>query len=808
MISRATGHVHMVGICGIGMAGVAYLLQNRGFSVSGCDAALNQQGEWLKSGGVTLDSPQSVDHINDSVDYVIRTPAVSMACSELREARRRGIPVLRRGEVLPALLAGRESVAVAGTHGKTTTATLVAQLLKAAGRDPSWCIGGTSGSLDTVAGVGEDSTIVVEADESDGTLALYRAEVAVVTNIEFDHMEHFDSEEAFEACFAAFVAQTERCVLYCADDPRAARLCSGLPHAVGYGFSEHADLRYVLNGDGLSPFAGRTHPCPSQEGISLAPSTTSKFPSSEGTSPSKFPSSEGVGVGSSHAVLTVCRNDEVLGEITIPVPGQHNALNAMAAVGVGLELGLSFDTIAVAMRSISLPKRRFEVVSESGGVTVVSDYAHHPSEIAALVRMARAQHTGRLFAVFQPHRYSRTKALGADFPAAFDGVDRLVLTPVYAASEQPMAGGRSCDLYARFRERDGVPPLLATSLEQAWVYLQRELREGDMLLVIGAGDVEKIAAWSKVESRKRKAEIESMDRSPCALRPPCLPASTLRANEPLGCKTTYGVGGAADVWVELASVEDLGETLRWCCDHDLPFRILGAGSNVLVSDLGVRGVVARLKGDVFHAIRQEAGEVVVGGAVSLARLLSWAEGESLTGIEFLEGVPGGLGGIVRMNGGAYGHEISERLAWIRGLKRDGSVCTLAASALKWGYRGCEALDKIVIVEVGLQLGQGNRRDIGEARQTIAEKRSWMRGLRCSGSVFRNPPGQYVGRIIEELGLKGSRIGGAHVYGRHGNFIVADEGATGSDVLALIQRVQAAVYDETGIELLREVIFLE
>jgi UDP-N-acetylmuramate dehydrogenase len=180
---------------------------------------------------------------------------------------------------------------------------------------------------------------------------------------------------------------------------------------------------------------------------------------------------------------------------------------------------------------------------------------------------------------------------------------------------------------------------------------------------------------------------------------------------------------------------------------------------------------------------------------------------SLTGLEFLEGVPGGIGGIVRMNGGAYDHTICERLSWIRGLKYDGSECTVPASALEWGYRGCKSLKFTVVVEIGLHLNAGNRAEIEAEREQISERRRWMRGLRCSGSVFRNPEGQSAGRLVESLGLKGRRIGGAQVLPRHGNFIVAERDAMASDVLALIQQVQAAVETETGVALNREVVFL-
>jgi UDP-N-acetylmuramate--alanine ligase len=451
-----------------------------------------------------------------------------------------------------------------------------------------------------------------------------------------------------------------------------------------------------------------------------------------------------------------------------------------------------------------LPKRRFEVVLQANDITVISDYAHHPSEIAALVQMARAQHSGRLIAVFQPHRYTRTLALGDNFPAAFEGVDKLILTPVYAASEDPIAGGRICDLYARFRDDSSICPQLARSLEQAWGYLRRELQPGDMLLVIGAGDVENIGAWAASEGFSGgRGIIASADDMP-----ELSAKSSLKLNEPLGKKTTYGVGGTADYWVEVGSVEDLAAVLKRSHSSGLPFRVLGAGSNVLVSDLGVRGVVVRLTGDIFRGISLEDGVVRAGGALPISRLLDWLADQSLTGLEFLEGIPGSVGGIVRMNGGAYGSEIREKVVWIRGLNRDGSECTLRADALKWGYRGCQSLEGVVVVEVGLALNEGDSESIRCERGAIAGRRSWQRGLRCSGSVFRNPPDESAGRIVEALGLKSSRIGGAFVSDRHGNFVVADKDATASDVFALIEYLQFAVKDKRGIELVREVVYLE
>lgn len=283
-----------------------------------------------------------------------------------------------------------------------------------------------------------------------------------------------------------------------------------------------------------------------------------------------------------------------------------------------------------------------------------------------------------------------------------------------------------------------------------------------------------------------------------------------REDEPLGAKTTYRVGGCADYWAAVASEPDAAAVLRFCREAGLPLRVLGAGSNMLVSDLGVRGVVMRLTGAVFQGIRHEgATTVIAGGAVPLARLHDYLTEAGLAGLEFLEGVPGGVGGIVRMNGGAYGHEVRERILWIRGLNRDGEACIVRADALEWGYRGCESLREFLVVEVAFGLEPGEPDAIRGRREEIARKRAWMQGLRCSGSVFRNPPGDYAGRRIEEAALKGMRIGGAVVYPQHGNFVVAeDAGATASDVLALIQRIEAAVKRVSGVELVREVVCLE
>ncbi|MBP7831300.1 MAG: UDP-N-acetylmuramate--L-alanine ligase [Kiritimatiellae bacterium] len=442
--------VHLVGVGGIGMAGLAIHLSGRGLAVSGCDAARNRLTDDLERRGLRFAQGHDPAHLDGGIRWVVRSTAVPESSDEIRAARAIGIPVLSRGAVLAALLEGRDSVAVGGTHGKTTTTAMIAQALRQGGRDPGYCIGGEVDLLGGVAGVGGGTLLVVEADESDGTLALYRPDIAVVTNIELDHLEHFDGEAGLVDCFERFVKAARRRVIFCADDPRAAALCADLPAARSYGWAPAAEVRGTVldsNADGVR--------------------------------------------------VEVAVRGRRAGAFRLPVGGVHNAQNALAAVAVAEELGVPFEAAAEALAGFCPARRRFEIVAAARGVTVVSDYAHHPTEIRAVMRTAAAFPARRRRVVFQPHRYTRTRALGPEFPPAFEGADEILLLPVYAASEPPLEGGTADDLLRHFRAFGGAPVRLEASLEEARGALRRSLRSGDLLLVIGAGDVEQLAGWAR-----------------------------------------------------------------------------------------------------------------------------------------------------------------------------------------------------------------------------------------------------------------------------------------------------------------------
>jgi len=419
------GRAHLVGAGGIGMAGVAFLLKERGLAVSGCDMQENRQTDWLCKNGIQVFAGHDESHIAKNIDWLVRSTAVPDTHPEVRRAKKLGIPVSRRGEVLPALMRDRTCIAVSGTHGKTTTAAMIAQVLEC-----GYCIGGEIAEIEGVAMDGE--TMVVEADESDGTVAGYTPDYAVITNIEYDHMEHHASEADFIGCFEQLIRNTKEKIFYCADDPISVRICAGNPEC--------------------EPFYFPNPPIP------------------------------------------------------LPIPGDHNQRNAAAALAVCRNVsrrsqtkadGKSEVEILQTLESIRPIRRRFETVFEGNGIRIVSDYAHHPTEIAAFVQTALELKPKRLIAVFQPHRHTRTLALGADFPPAFEGVGRLWLVPVYAASEQPVEGGTTRDLMARFPEGWQERLHYSETLESAWAGIQSELRDGDLLLIIGAGDIEQLAEWAR-----------------------------------------------------------------------------------------------------------------------------------------------------------------------------------------------------------------------------------------------------------------------------------------------------------------------
>ncbi len=442
MLGR-TRHVHFVGIGGIGMSGIAELLLNLGFGVSGSDARSTEITARLQTLGAVVHEGHAAAHLADT-DVVVTSAAVRPDNPEVAEAHRRGIPVIARAEMLAQLMRLKYSIAVAGAHGKTTTTSMVALVLERAGLDPTAVIGGRLSAFGSNARLGLGEYLVTEADESDRSFLMLWPTVAVVTNIDYEHMENYASFDALCAAFLEFANRTPFYggVVACTDDPHVAQLVPQLRRrAVTYGIDQPADI--VARDVALGAFGVRA---------------------------------------------TVWKGGELLGRLELQVPGRHNLLNALAAVGVATELGVPFAQVAAGLAAFQGAERRFQRCGEAGGVLVIDDYGHHPTEIRAVVAAARSSLGRRLLVLFQPHRYTRTSFLMGEFGPAFDGVDEVVLTDIYAAGEDPIPGV-TVETLAASMQRAGVRVHIARSLDEAVSQVAALARSGDAVITLGAGSV-------------------------------------------------------------------------------------------------------------------------------------------------------------------------------------------------------------------------------------------------------------------------------------------------------------------------------
>lgn len=444
-MSGAT-RAHFIGVGGAGMSGIAKVLHDRGETVTGSDLKESRYAAALRADGMTVFIGHDAANLGDP-ELVVVSSAIPESNPELVAARERGIPVWPRARMLAHLAGDRKTVAVAGTHGKTTTSSMVASILADIGADPTFLIGGELNDMGANARCGAGDHYVVEADESDGSFLFMEPYVALVTNVEADHLDHYEGGiDEIQGTFAEFVAKTapEGVAVLCADDERAVRLAGSAPcRVVTYGRSDSAEVR-----------------CGAIEAV-----------------------------GSGHR-FTVTAADGSTAEVELHVPGEHNVLNATGALAAVWVLGFDLAAAAAALGNFGGVRRRFERIGEAGGVLVVDDYAHHPTEVRATLAGAKACGHGRVWVVFQPHRYSRTAALGADFGAAFGDADRIVLMDVYSAGEQPVPGvsGKTV-LDALLEHAPRARAAYFPHRANVAAYVEGRVRRGDLVMTMGAGDV-------------------------------------------------------------------------------------------------------------------------------------------------------------------------------------------------------------------------------------------------------------------------------------------------------------------------------
>lgn len=759
LFGRDVAAIHCVGVAGMGVGPLAIYLAQRGFRVSGEDDGMTEaMRAQLEAEHIVLTPAGAIPPECELVAY---SSAISPQHPASLAAKSRGLPLVRRGELLAEVTRDKRLVAVCGSHGKTTTTAMLITAVRAANFPAGYVLGGLFNDAALApARAGSNEWVIAEIDESDGTIERFSPEITVATNLDWDHPDRYRRVEDIEATFEALFRRTRLASLLndaCALSARIAARPGGKTFVT---FGRTGDFRSRIE----SEHDGR---------LTLA--LNGCFP---------------------------------LASATVRAQGEFNASNATAALAAAHLMGVPLSSSLLA--DYPGVRRRQTVLHAAEGLTVLEDYAHHPAEIRALLTSLRRRSSGRLLAVFQPHRFSRTAQFKTEFAAALASPDRVYLLDVYGAGEAPISGGTTADLYAELRGKAPTLPVVYTPGHPAAVLdaLRREARAGDCVAFVGAGDIDQHAhAWVASLAEQKKA-AERWDDLAVAFIGAVSPATKVKREESLAEKTTMRVGGAARVYAEPAGVDDLQALLRMAAAHGVSVFVLGRGSNLIVPDEGVDGLVLSLGHAAWQTFEvRPDGRIRVGAGLRLKNLCGLAKKSGFAGFEFLEGIPGAVGGALRMNAGAMGGWIFDVVEEVQLMTRAGEVRTVKKADLHVAYRHCEELHDAIALGALLQpKAPAVSGDIGRQIDVYRDKRLKTQPREPSaGCIFKNPPGDSAGRLIDQAGLKGERVGDAEVSPIHANFIVNVGHATSADIIELVRRVRARVEEVKGVRLEPEVL---
>ena len=741
--------IHLIGVAGSGMSGLARLLIEMGHIVSGSDRVSSGEIERLRAKGLIFSTPHCADAVHQ-VDAVIYSSAIRSSNVALAEALALGISTFRRAECLAAILHTKAGVIVAGTHGKTTTSSMIAHILRTGGFEPCHYVGAEIPVLGSNAQWSQQGELMVaEGDESDGTLALYHPRHALVLNIEEEHLDHYTNGiEGIRQVFSTLLRQTSGEVVYCGECDEAALLCKERENAISYAWQD-ADWT-------------ATH------------------------------LTEQIGTVS----FDVSFRGNKIGRVELGIPGRHNVLNALGAIAMTSLCGADFQKIAHALSSFAGAKRRFETKHLSSRYRVVDDYGHHPTEIRATLQTARSFGPKRLIVLFQPHRFSRTQKLADDFGKALQLADLVFVAPIYAASEDPIDGVSGQTIVDAVHAHGDTPALLIDDLAKAHHVVGNVIEAGDLILTLGAGNVHE--AGNKLIYDLKV--IEELD-SECG-------GISMKLYEPMSRHTTIRVGGPAQYWIEPEDFEQFRKSVRFFKARGIPVRIVGRGSNLLIRDGGIRGAVIHPKGGRFGEVKVHGKMITAGVGARFKKLSSVARDHHLEGFEWMEGIPGNVGGGLRMNAGAMGVETFDQVVSVTFLDEDGEVRTRNREEIESFYRNVPELNQNYALEATFLGGKGEIEDIQKRLDESRHHRITTQPKAASaGCIFKNPSSVGAGKLIDEMGLKTTSTGKAEVSPEHGNFIVNRGGASAEDVLALIEQIKEQALKTREIVLETEVQIL-
>jgi len=829
LFGKPVRRIHCVGVAGMGLGPLAVYLAQSGWQVSGedkgLDAAPPELSRRLLEAGVRLEPlSEACDMVADCADalvadradapvaaradaLVVISSAVSQTHPTVLAARQRGLLVVRRGELLAEVVKGKKLVAVCGSHGKTTTTAMLASALRNAGCDSGFILGGLParrgfplaqpvGEARRTAYAAEPSPcengwIVAEVDESDGTIQHFAPEITLCVNLDWDHVDHYPSEAALHATFGALFAKTRRAVLINGDCALSQKLATECATAPVFRFGDKCGS---LGGDRCASAVGESA------------DFTGKIAEEH-----------------SDSMRLALDGHFEISEARVRSKGRFNALNATGALAAVQLMGAELRPDLLA--NFCGVRRRQTLLSDLGGLRVVEDYAHHPSEIRALLtefkraEMPRIADGSAAKAVlrtssggsqnktacgccFQPHRFSRTAQFKRELAEALSLAEHVFLIDVYGAGESPIEGGTTEDLAREFALGKAT---YCRSDDELFAALDEAAPRAGTLAFIGAGNIDAkarawVAAWRARFWQKFADEAKTLVSA----------ETKLVREEPLARKTTMLVGGAARVYAEPRSVEELQSLLRLAKSRGarkaggVPVFPLGRGSNVIVPDEGVDGLVISLNTPEWAKFEVcEDGRVTVGAGLRLKNLCGLAAKAGLTGFEFLEGIPGSVGGALRMNAGAMGAWIFDVVESVEFMTLAGERVTRRADELHVGYRHCAELAEGAIA-LGAVLRSGAQvatEDVTRQIDVYRKKRVESQPREPSaGCIFKNPEGDSAGRLIDSAGLKGLRVGGAEVSAVHANFIVNKAHATASEVLELVAQVRTRVLAAHGVVL--------
>lgn len=764
LFGRDVTTIHAVGVGGMGVGPLAIYLADRGFRLSGEDDAMSApMRTQLERAGVVVTAAGDVP---EGAQLIMISSAIKPTHPVMTVAQSRGLPVVRRGELLAEVTKERKLIAICGSHGKTTTTAMLIAALRAA-RFPAGYVLGALWTDESwaPARAGALDWVVAEIDESDGTIDQFSPELTIVVNLDWDHPDRYRSPEQLEQTFAALMRRTTGTILINNACGLSARLAGGGERVVTFG----------RGGDFSAEAIGAEARDPDFKGLQLS-------------------------LGGRFGI----------GRAQVRARGVFNQANATAALAAAQLIGatLAEDTLA-GMPGV---RRRQAILHEDQALTVLEDYAHHPAEVRALLGSLRADREPheRLVVVFQPHRFSRTAQFKAEFAAALSLADAIYLIDVYPAGEAPVTGGTTADLYAELKRQAPTLPVTYMPGDTASLLgaLGRGGARGDLVAFVGAGDIEYHARIWLADLEDSHMETKAWDDLAQELGARLGEASRVRRDEPLSTKTTLRVGGPARLYVEPAGVEALHAALTWARERAVDVHVLGRGSNLLVPDAGVNGLVVSLRHASWETFTPlPDGRVAVGAGLRLKNLCGLATKAGLGGFEFLEGIPGNVGGALRMNAGAMGGWIFDVVEEVDVMSLDGEVTTLRKDEMHVDYRHCAELQSAIALGAVLRPAAKSEADsIGRQIDVYRDKRLKSQPREPSaGCIFKNPTGDSAGRLIDACGLKGRRVGDAEVSVVHGNFIVNRGHASGEDVIELVRQVRAKVAEQTGVTLEPEVL---